>query len=96
MVYLYTQASKNSILVRVINIKNEGTEEYTEKFITSFYIENISEFIKTLNLLKENDIPLSINEYDEGIYAGEDFFIESYQFNIPTKESIMCLTVYTN
>ena len=46
-------------------------------------IDNISELIKTLNYMKENDIPITINTEDIVDTEGEDYYINSFSVVFP-------------
>lgn len=46
-------------------------------------IDNISELIKTLNYMKENDIPITINTEDIVDTDGEDYYIKSFSVVFP-------------
>lgn len=51
-------------------------------------IDNISELIKTLNYMKENDIPITINTEDIVDTDGEDYYIKvlvSYSLKLAVK-----------
>ena len=46
-------------------------------------IVNISELIKTLNYMKENDIPITINTEDIVDTDGEDYYIKNFSVVFP-------------
>ena len=46
-------------------------------------IDNISELIKTLNYMKENDIPITINTEDIVDTDGEDYYINGFSVVFP-------------
>lgn len=46
-------------------------------------VENISELIKTLDYMKENDIPITINTEDIVDTDGEDYCITSFSVVFP-------------
>lgn len=47
-------------------------------------IDNTSELIKTLDYMKKNDIPITINTEDIIDTDGEDYYIDSFTVVFPT------------
>lgn len=66
--------------VRIIAF-SENYEGYKLKGYAD--IENISELIKTLDYMKENDIPITINTEDIVDTDGEDYYIDSFSVVFP-------------
>lgn len=60
--------------VRIISF-SDNYEGYRLKGYAD--VENISELIKTLDYMKENDIPITINTEDIVDTDGEDYYIRS-------------------
>lgn len=66
--------------VRIISF-SDNYEGYRLKGYAD--VENISELIKTLDYMKENDIPITINTEDIIDTDGEDYCITSFSVVFP-------------
>lgn len=66
--------------VRIVAF-SENYKGYKLKGYTN--IENISELIKTLHYMKENDMPLTINTEDIADTDGEEYFIRDISIVFP-------------
>lgn len=66
--------------VRIISF-SDNYEGYRLKGYAD--VENISELIKTLDYMKENDIPITINTEDIVDTDGEDYCITSFSIVFP-------------
>lgn len=66
--------------VRIISF-SDNYEGYRLKGYAD--VENISELIKTLDYMKENDIPITINTEDIVDTDGEDYCITSFSVVFP-------------
>lgn len=66
--------------VRIISF-SDNYEGYKLKGYTD--IDNISELIKTLDYMRENEIPITINTEDIVDTDGEDYYIRSFSVVFP-------------
>ncbi|WP_288682337.1 hypothetical protein [uncultured Eubacterium sp.] len=67
--------------VRIVLFK-EGRDDYNLIGYTND-IENISELIKSLDYMKNNEIPITINTKDIVDTDGEEYFIEDFSIVFP-------------
>lgn len=81
-----------------MNIRIVGFSEKYEGYKLLGYtnIENISEVFKTLDYMRENEIPITINTNDVIDTDGEEYYIDSITMIFPSisGEIGSCITVY--
>lgn len=63
-------------------------------------VEDGAEFLKIAFMAKEYDLPLVVNQFDDGLQKFvekskmEIFWIDDIDITIPTKESILTINIY--
>lgn len=72
-----------------------------DRSISSFYVKDYTEFLKTMWFCKENNIPVYFNENDSivdtycKLYDNPIFneYINEIWVTMPTQESLMCINI---
>lgn len=94
--------SKDCALVKIYeHVIDYDTNEQEDRYITSFYIKDYTEFLKTMEFCKENSISVYFNDNDSDI----DNYLKKYNnpilndlitdiwLTLPSKESIFCINI---
>ena len=64
--------------------------------ITSFYSDNVSDFLKSIKIMKDNEIHCSFNEFSEDIgeeYKGWSFLIEDIKVTLPSNTDLFVIEI---
>ena len=64
--------------------------------ITSFRSDNVSDFLKTIKIMKDNEIRCSFNEFSEEVgeeWEGQSFLIEDVKVSLPSKTDLFVIEI---
>lgn len=64
--------------------------------ITSFYSDNVSDFLKSVKIMKDNEIHCRFNEFSEDIgeeYRGWSFLIENVKVTLPSNTDLFVIEI---
>ncbi len=64
--------------------------------ITSFYSDNVSDFLKSIKIMKDNEIRCRFNEFSEEVeqeYEGCSFLIEDVKVTLPSNTDLFVIEI---
>lgn len=89
---MMSNAEMGVSLVHIIDYDSDK-----EPIISSFYTNNLSDYIRTIRFCQTDNIPLVANKFSDKIkpeYVDELFWIQDIEMTIPDGDSFPCLKVY--
>lgn len=67
-----------------------------KNIITSFYSDNVSDFLKSIKIMKDNEIRCSFNEFSEEIeqeWKGWSFLINNVKVTLPSNTDLFVIEI---